>query len=41
MEALDLIISKLETIDANTNDEALVLTELNKIGGSNPIMALV
>lgn len=41
MGALDLIIEKLQTIVPNTNDESLVLSELNKIGASNPIMALV
>lgn len=41
MGALDLIIEKLSSIDANTNDESLVLAELNKLGASNPIMALV
>jgi chaperonin cofactor prefoldin len=39
--ALELIIEKLQTIDPNTNDASLALAELNKLGASNPIMALV
>jgi len=41
MGALELIIEKLTTIDSNTNDESLVMAELNKLGSANPIMALV
>lgn len=41
MGALDLIIEKLGTIEANTNDATLVMSELNKLGSSNPILALV
>lgn len=41
MGALELIIEKLGAIKANTNDETLVMAELNKLGSSNPIMALV
>jgi chromosome segregation ATPase len=39
--ALELIIEKLSTIPANDNDANLVLSELAKIGNSNPILALV
>jgi len=39
--ALELIIERLSTIPANENDANLVLSELAKIGSSNPILALV
>lgn len=41
ISALELIIEKLSTIPANDNDANLVLSQLSKIGSSNPILALV
>lgn len=40
LNALDLIIEKFSTIQPHDDKEA-VMAELSKIGGSNPILALV